>query len=224
MPTPAIEEYLESVYKLQSRGIRVIGARLAEDLGVSAPTVTEMLRRMRRDGLVAMEADKEVFLTEAGVKAAEILVRRHRLSERLLTDILGVPWSQAHEEACKFEHVISPQVEASLERVLDYPTTCPHGNPIPGSGAGRPVVVRLSDAPVGADVTLRQVEAEDEQLLAYVESLGLVPGVRLCVVGFAPLAGPLEVFMEGRPVFVGLGAASRLLVEVSLQPPAGSVG
>jgi DtxR family transcriptional regulator, Mn-dependent transcriptional regulator len=214
MPTPAIEEYLESIYKLQTRGVRVIGARLAEDLGVSAPTVTEMLRRLRRDGLVTVEADKEVLLTAAGIQAAEVLIRRHRLSERLLTDILGVPWSQAHEEACKFEHVISPQVEANLDRVLDYPTTCPHGNPIPGSGAGRSGLVRLSDAPVGSTAMLRQVEAEDEELLAYVESLGLVPGVCVRVVGFAPLAGPLEVILDRQPVFVGLGAASRLLVEV----------
>jgi DtxR family Mn-dependent transcriptional regulator len=223
MPTPAIEEYLECIYKLRSRGVRVIGARIAEDVHVSAPTVTEMLRRLRRDGLVVVEADKEVLLTEAGVEAAEVLIRRHRLSERLLTDILGVPWSQAHEEACKFEHVISPQVEANLERVLDYPTTCPHGNPIPGSGAGHPVVVRLSEASVGVEVVLRRVEAEDEQLLVYVESLGLVPGVRFKVVGFAPLAGPLEVAVDGHPVFVGLGAASRLLVEVVVLPCLGAL-
>jgi len=136
MPTQAVEEYLESIYKLNLRGGRVIAARLAEDLSVSAPTATEMLRRLRDAGYVRMGAEKEITLTDAGVAAAEVLVRRHRLSERLLTDILGMPWSRAHEEACKFEHVISPEVEARLARVLDNPSTCPHGNPIPGTGGG----------------------------------------------------------------------------------------
>ena len=214
MPTPAIEEYLESIYKLRSRGVRVIGARLAEDLGVSAPTVTEMLRRMRHEGLVGIQEDKEISLTGAGSEAAEVLIRRHRLSECLLTDILGVPWSQVHEEACKFEHVISPQVEANLQRVLHYPTTCPHGNPIPGSGAGHTVLVRLSDAPVGTRAVLRLVEGEDEELLAYVESLGLLPGACVEVAAQTPLSGPLEVRVGESVVFVGLAAASRLLVEV----------
>jgi DtxR family Mn-dependent transcriptional regulator len=214
MPTPAVEEYLESIYKLHSRGVRVIGARLAEDLGVSAPTVTEMLRRMRHEGLVVIGEDKEVSLTGAGSEAAEVLIRRHRLSERLLTDILGVPWSQVHEEACKFEHVISPQVEANLQRVLHYPTTCPHGNPIPGSGAGHSDLVRLSEAPVGSRAVLRRVEAEDEELLAYVESLGLLPGARVDVTARTPLSGPIELQVGDSVVFVGLAAASRLLVEM----------
>jgi DtxR family Mn-dependent transcriptional regulator len=214
VPTPAIEEYLESIYKLQARGLRVIGARLAEDLGVSPPTVTEMLRRLRQEGFIVAGGDKEVQLTEEGRKAAEVLIRRHRLSERLLTDILGMPWSQAHDEACKFEHVISPAVEASLARVLDYPTTCPHGNPIPGSPGQPEKLQRLSEARAGARVVLRCVEAEDEELLAYVEGLGLLPGTRLSVVGFAPMEGPVELLVKGRPTFVALAAAERLLVQL----------
>ena len=214
MPTPAIEEYLESIYKIEARGVRVIGARLAEDLGVSPPTVTEMLRRLRAEGFVTVSPQKEVSLTASGREAAEVLIRRHRLSERLLTDILGMPWSQAHEEACKFEHVISPQVEARLARALDYPSTCPHGNPIPGSGGRAEPLVRLSSAPVGARAVLRCVEAEDEELLGYVERLGLLPGVHLEVMAFAPLSGPVEVEIGGKSVFVGLAAAERLLVLV----------
>jgi DtxR family Mn-dependent transcriptional regulator len=214
MPTPAIEEYLESIYKIEARGVRVIGARLAEDLGVSPPTVTDMLRRLRVEGFVTVSPRKEVQLTAAGRETAEVLIRRHRLSERLLTDILGMPWSQAHDEACKFEHVISPQVEASLARVLDYPSTCPHGNPIPGSAAQADVLVRLSAAPVDARAVVRRVEAEDEALLGYVERLGLLPGVNLTVKAFAPLDGPVEVEVDGSSVFVGLAAAERLLVLV----------
>lgn len=214
MPTQAVEEYLESIYKLHSRGIRVIAARLAEDLGVSAPTVTEMLRRLREEGYVESSSEREVVLTPEGVDAAEVLVRRHRLSERLLTDILGMPWSEAHDEACKFEHVISPSVEARLARVLDYPTTCPHGNPIPGTGGEFEELVRLSELPVGSCAVLRCVEAEDQELLAYVESLGLVPGAVVKVEGFAPLGGPLEVLAGDERVFVGLAAAERLLASV----------
>lgn len=214
MPTRAIEEYLESIYKLQSRGTRVIGARLAEDLGVSAPTVTEMLRRLRQEGFVVLGGDKEVVLTQKGRDAAEVLIRRHRLSERLLTDILGMPWSQAHDEACKFEHVISPEVEARLARTLDYPTTCPHGNPIPGMDGEAERLTRLSDLAQGTRGVVRCVEAEDEQLLAYVEGLGLLPGREVEVVGFAPMDGPVEVRVEGRSVFVALAATERLLIKV----------
>ena len=214
MPTPAIEEYLESIYKIEARGIRVIGARLAEDLGVSPPTVTEMLRRLRLEGFVTVSSQKEVQLTASGRETAEVLIRRHRLSERLLTDILGMPWSQAHEEACKFEHVISPQVEARMAWALDYPSTCPHGNPIPGSVDQGETLVRLSATPIGARAVLRCVEAEDEELLAYVERLGLLPGANLEVKAFAPLSGPVEVEIDGVSVFVGLAAAERLLVLV----------
>ncbi len=215
MPTQAIEEYLESIYKLNLRGGRVIAARLAEDLGVSAPTVTEMLRRLRKAGLVVTEPDKEIVLTDSGREAAEVLIRRHRLSERLLTDILGMPWSQAHEEACKFEHVISPAVEARLAQVLDYPSTCPHGNPIPGMGEEGDVLVRLSDTPVGSRAVLKCVEAEDEELLVYVEGLGLTPGAEIDVLGYAPLEGPVETMVGGVRVSVGLAAAERLLVRVT---------
>lgn len=214
MPTQAVEEYLESIYKLNLRGGRVIAARLAEDLGVSAPTVTEMLRRLREGGYVHSEGEKEIRLTEAGIGAAEVLVRRHRLSERLLTDILGMPWSQAHEEACKFEHVISAEVEARLARVLGHPSTCPHGNPIPGSGGEGEELVRLSDTPVGALGELRCVEAEDQELLSYVERLGLLPGAMVEVLGYAPLEGPIELQVGGERVTVGLAAAERLLVRV----------
>lgn len=223
MPTRAIEEYLESIYKLHARGVRVIAARLAEDLGVAAPSVTEMLRRLTNEGFIVTGRDREVVLTDAGREAAEVLIRRHRLSERLLTDILGMPWSQAHDEACKFEHVISPAVEASLARALDYPTTCPHGNPIPGAPGDAEPLVRLSQMAGGSRGTLRCVEAEDEALLAYVEELGLVPGAVLEVVGYAPLDGPVELLIGSRRVFVGLAAAERLLVRPSAtdgQPPA----
>lgn len=218
MPTPAIEEYLESIYKLRSRVGRVIGARLAEDLGVAPPTVTEMLRRLRLGGFVDEGANKEILLTREGERAAEVLIRRHRLSERLLTDILGMPWSQAHDEACKFEHVISPAVEANLARVLDYPTTCPHGNPIPAAdgekGSSPEELCRLSDLWVGARAVLRCVQAEGEDFLVHIEELRLVPGVELEVIDFVPPGGPMRLRLGKNAVSLGIAAAEKLLVRL----------
>src|SRR5581483_7560465 len=135
MPTQVVEDYLDQIYLMEQNGQRVIGARLAERMHTAVPTVTETLRRMVREGLVSLDAHKEVSLTSKGKDAAETLIRRHALSERLLTDILGLSWVEAHAEAHKFEHIISPKVEARLMALLGNPDTCPHGNPIPGTGS-----------------------------------------------------------------------------------------
>ena len=111
----------------------MIGVRLAERIGVSAPTMTETLKRMVGQGYVVVDNRKEISLTENGREVAESVVRRHRLSERWLTDVLGLDWAKAHQEACKLEHAISAEVEERLARMLEHPSTCPHGNPIPGS-------------------------------------------------------------------------------------------
>ena len=130
-----VEEYLETIYNLSAENEVVIGARLAEKFHVSAPTVTEMLKRLVRDGYVEMDDKRQVTLTEAGNQAAEAVLRRHRLTERFLVDMLGMQWHQVHEEACRLEHFISGAVEARVITSLNNPTTCPHGNPIPGSVA-----------------------------------------------------------------------------------------
>lgn len=214
MPTPAVEECLESIYKLQARGVRVIGARLAEDLGVSAPTVTELLRRLCRQGLAEIGPERQVGLTEAGLVEAESLIRRHRLSERLLTDILGMSWTQAHDEACRLEHAISPEVEKKLAAALSYPTTCPHGNPIPGLSADGARLTRLSEFQDGAAGVVRRIDAEDEEFLEYVQGLGLVPGAHVEVVSRAPFDGPLELRLGSTVAYIGRPAAERLFLEV----------
>src|SRR5205807_2898154 len=127
-----VEEYLETIYNMSAEEEVVIGARLAEKFHVSAPTVTEMLKRLVRDGFIAMDNKRQVTLTEAGKQAAEAVLRRHRLTERFLVDMLGMQWHQVHEEACRLEHFISGAVEARVVASLNHPTTCPHGNPIPG--------------------------------------------------------------------------------------------
>ena len=186
--TPIIEEYLETIYNMGMEGDTVIGARLAEKFKVAPPTVTETLKRMMRDGWIEMDARRQVTLTDQGVERAEAVLRRHRLTERFLVDMLGMQWHQVHEEACRLEHQISGAVEARVVAVLDGPTTCPHGNPIPGSvpdarnylrdrGA-----VRLLMMPPGHEATIlcvSEVVEDEEELISYLHDRGLTPGTRV---------------------------------------------
>src|SRR2546427_9321488 len=126
-----VEEYLEAAYNMSMEDEVVIGARLAEKFRVAPPTVTEMLKRLVRDGYVEMDNRRQVTLTETGNQAAEAVLRRHRLTERFLVDMLGMQWHQVHEEACRLEHFISGAVEARVLTTFNNPTTSPHGNPIP---------------------------------------------------------------------------------------------
>src|SRR5258707_13645589 len=128
-----VEEYLETIYNMIMEDEQVIGARLAQKFRVAPPSVTEMVKRLVRDGYVEMDNKRQVTLTEAGNQAAEAVLRRHRLTERFLADMLGMQWHQVHEEAGRLEHFISGAVEERVIASLNNPTTCPHGNPIPGS-------------------------------------------------------------------------------------------
>ncbi len=212
MPTPTIEEYLETIYAMASDGSEVIGARLSEALGVSPPTVTATLQRMLRDGLITLGPRKEIQLTPRGEEAVESLVRRHRLSERLLVDVLGMQWHEVHEEACRLEHAISPQVETHLAAKLGNPATCPHGNPIPGS-PGHADERRLADAKEGEVLTLTRVAQRGEGepgLLLYLEQRGLVPGAVVRVLEVAPFNGPIVLQVGNTAVPLGREVAALL--------------
>ncbi len=183
-----VEEYLETIYNLSAENEVVIGARLAEKFHVAAPTVTEMLKRLVRDGYVEMDNKRQVTLTEAGNQAAEAVLRRHRLTERFLVDMLGMQWHQVHEEACRLEHFISGAVEARVIASLNNPTTCPHGNPIPGSVANARTylkdqgAVRLSTLAIGEKATIlciSEVVEDEEALILYLHEKGLTPGTQL---------------------------------------------
>jgi len=184
-----VEEYLETIYNMSMEDEVVIGARLAQKFGVSAPTVTEMLKRLVRDGYIEMDQRRLVTLTEAGNQAAEAVLRRHRLTERFLVDMLNMPWHQVHEEACRLEHFISGAVEARVIASLNNPTTCPHGNPIPGSVDARNYLkdhnaLRLSTIAPGETVTLlsiSEVVEDEEALIRYFEEKGLMPGMQLTI-------------------------------------------
>jgi DtxR family Mn-dependent transcriptional regulator len=179
-----VEEYLETIYNMSMEGELVIGARLAEKFRVSPPTVTEMLKRLVRDGYIEMDNKRHVSLTEVGNQAAEAVLRRHRLTERFLVDMLGMQWHQVHEEACRLEHFISGAVEARVISNLHNPTTCPHGNPIPGSVPNARnylkdhQAVRLSGVEVGQQakiLCISEVVEDEEALILHLHEKGLTP-------------------------------------------------
>jgi DtxR family Mn-dependent transcriptional regulator len=212
---PAFEEYCETIFELDEDDFDVIQARIAERLEVSRPAVSEMVKRMEAEGLV--EAGRQITLTEAGRELAETVVRRHRLAECFLTDILGLSWADAHQEAGKWEHVISPVVEAAMMARLDDPTTCPHGNPIPGTGYEAPNLVTLDSIGVGDAFTVRRIPEELEFLegmLDFLEQSSITPGSKGRMKAMSP-DGTATVEIEGAAVGVGEFASARIMVTTS---------
>jgi DtxR family Mn-dependent transcriptional regulator len=210
---PAFEEYCECIFELREDDVDVIQARIAERLRVSRPSVSEMIRRMADEGLVTIEGNR-ISLTQRGESLAMQVVRRHRLAERFLTDILGLSWALAHREAGKWEHVMSNEVEEAMERVLGNPTTCPHGNPIPGSDYEAPEAVRLNKIGEGSTFTVTRIPEELEftpGMLDYLEKWRLVPGYSGTVTGIAR-DGSMTVNVEGNDVEVDPFATSRIFV------------
>lgn len=210
---PAFEEYCEAIWELREDDIEVIQARIAERLEVSRPAVSEMIRRMEGEGLIAV--DSTISLTPSGLALAERVVRRHRLAERFLTDVLGLSWADAHVEAGKWEHVISEPVEDALVRVLGEPTTCPHGNPIPGAGYRPPDDARsLAQVEVGDRFTVTRIPEELEftpGLLAYLEDNSVLPGRTGVLTAMSP-SGTATVEIDGRHVGIDAFASERILV------------
>jgi len=175
---PPVEEYLEAIHELVEEGAVVIQARLAERVGHSAPAVSEMVRRLRGEGYLEVE-NRAIVLTRKGRSRAESVVRKHRLAERLLTDVIGLPWHKAHMEAGRWEHVISDEVEERLVALLGNPATCPHGNPIPGGPALRQDLRPLAQAAAGEVVRLERVTEQvelDTESLTYLGEHGFTPG------------------------------------------------
>ena len=205
---PPVEEYLEAIHELSEEGNQVIQARLAERLGHSAPTVSEMVRRLRDDGYLELER-RVITLTRQGQQRAESVVRKHRLAERLLTDVIGLEWHKAHIEAGRWEHVISDEVEGLLVKLLDNPTTCPHGNPIPGTTAPKVALVALSDSPPGSHVRLARVTEQvetDMESLTYLSTHGFVPGRSATIRSKAP-DGTLVLELDESDSTIALGPA-----------------
>ncbi|MDZ7675568.1 MAG: metal-dependent transcriptional regulator [Acidimicrobiales bacterium] len=210
---PAFEEYCEAIWELAEDDIDVIQARIAERLEVSRPAVSEMIRRLDAEKLVDADGTR-ITLTADGRKLAERVVRRHRLAERFLTDILKLSWADAHQEAGKWEHVISEPVEEAIDRLLGSPTTCPHGNPIPGSDYDEPSTKPLATILVGGGFTVSRIPEELEftpGLLDFLEDAAVLPGTSGSVKASSP-DGTLTIEIDGNAVGIGAFASERILV------------
>jgi DtxR family Mn-dependent transcriptional regulator len=214
--TAGMEQYLLAMYCLRRENQPLIGARLAEWLGVAPASVTGMVQSMSQKGLVRVGRGKEIGLTQRGWQIAMTTARRHYLAECLLTDVIGVPWSRAHAEAERWRHSLSDETEEKLWEALGRPTMCPHGSPIPGTGACfSPHTRRLTEAEAGADFVVERISeraVQNVDLLAFFADHGLVPGSRLRVCELSPVTGTLTVHTERGDVTLGLEAATQLMV------------
>jgi DtxR family Mn-dependent transcriptional regulator len=173
--TVAEQEYLETMFWIEEAGLPMTGANIARAMQLSPPTVHEMVGRLVDDGYVKRNPDKSLVFTESGREHASFIVRRHRMIERFLTDVLGIPWDEVHEEAERIEHAMSPVLEEKMRLAIGDATTCPHGHPI--VEGIREQGSLLADVAVGADVTVLRFENEAEELLHYLRDAGLEPGL-----------------------------------------------
>jgi len=213
-----VEEYLEAIYKLQEREGTAKTTELAKELKVALGTITNTIENLEKQSLVIHQPYKGVKLTVKGRKIALDVVRRHRLSERLLVDILRLEWSKAHDAACKLEHVFADkELSRPLEKALGNPKTCPHGNPIP-SESGRLVEEQskaLMSLDVGEKGTIMKVTDEREDILQYLGKLGLVPGALVEIEEKAPFNGPIMVRVGNVNYALGINVASVIWVKRS---------
>jgi DtxR family Mn-dependent transcriptional regulator len=210
-----VEDYLETIYELEESGIPPMRARLVERLKVSAPTVSETVARLEREGLLQLDEQKLLRLTERGRHAATGVMRRHRLAERLLVDLLEVPWHQVHEEAHRLEHAISETLEPYLVKALGDPGTCPHGNPIPGSAnvVDISTQVGLADVSPGVRVVVRRIDEALEAQPAIMRDLeegSLMPACWVEVV--AASADAVDVRTAAGTRALGVGVAAKIYV------------
>lgn len=211
----AMDAYLEAIYVLEAEGEQVIASKIADYMNVSRPTVSQTLQRMSSSGYVTTGENKEIGLTEMGRSRAEEIVRRHRLLERWLTDKLGLDWADAHVEAGRLENSVSPLVESRLAEMLGNPTTCPHGNVIPGSGYVQPAGIPLSEAEPGKMVeVIRIVELaeEDLDLLRFLHKAGIVPGATLKAEVQSRYEAGIAILVGGESISLDKPVAARVLV------------
>jgi DtxR family Mn-dependent transcriptional regulator len=209
------EEYLEAIYKLEQRDGSAKTMQLANELKVMPGSITNTVENLEKRALIVHEPYKGVKLTEKGRKLALQIIRRHRLAERLLTDILHLDWSKAHDEACKLEHNLSETVVEPLEKVLGNPKTCPHGNPIP-SERGEMKESKselLTSLNLGESGVITKITEEKQDLLQYLATLGLVPGASVEIEEKAPFNGPIIVKAMGASYALGRNIASVIWVK-----------
>jgi len=211
--TVAEEEYLQTIYWLEEAQLPITGANVARAMQVSAPTVHEMVGRLEGDGYITRNADKSLAFTESGRDHAAEVVKRHRLIERFLTDVLGIPWDEVHEEAERLEHAMSPVLEERMLAAIGDARTCPHGHPIVGE---REFGVPLADVEEGASVVVLRFENEAEDLLHYLKESGLHPGLEGTVeIG----EDEVSVVSNGNSATVTRSVAETVAVRADPSPP-----
>ena len=209
-----LEDCLQAIHRISTQGGAVAVGEIAAFAHVNPAEAEAALSELRSRGLIGNDDPARIVLTGEGQKQAACILRRHRLSERLLTDVLGLPWDRVHEEAMRLEHALDAEAESRLESLLNHPETCPHGGPIPvheGTHAS-PMTRTLDHVPAGISVRIAQVTEEDSALLRYLASLGLLPQARLAVEEVAPFGGPLLVRLGDARYALGRDVAAKILV------------
>lgn len=214
--TESREEYLEAILRLSSTDRGATITRIARELGVKPASVSQMVARLADEGWVRRDKPDRglVTLAESGRAQALRVIRRHRLSERFLTDYLELPWDQAHDEACRLEHVLSDAAEASLARRLGYPATCPHGRVIPYESMDELEESKrtLVDLQPGEEAVVSHISDESPDLLRHLASTGLRPGAKVRLEEVGPFDGPLILTVGSESRSIGLGVARRVFV------------
>ena len=211
----APEMYLKTIYTLEGKMGSAKTGDIAKILGITPGSVTNTLEVLEGKGLVAREPYKGVKLTASGRKLALLVFRRHRLAERMLTDLLHFDWTESHDEACRLEHVVSERLANSIEKSLGTPRTCPHGNPIPDEmGAIQPIKGQpLSELNSGEVAVLTHIPDENTELLSYLARLGMLPGTKIEIEEKAPFSGPMMVKVSSNSYPLSLDVASGIYVQ-----------
>ena len=207
--TRGVEDYLAQIKRLEEDGQRCTATILAQSLGVALPSASEMLKRLAADAYLKRQKDGSVHLTPAGRRLAHIVVRRHRIVERLLTDLLGMPWHEVHGEAHRLEHAISNRVEERLMTTLGFPEYCPHGHPI--CPLDQRTLRPLDTVKPGDEIGIAQISEIKEDLLAYLDQIGIRPGTIVKVLE-APEFSPLTIETDVGQVTVGREVAAYVQV------------
>ena len=208
--TPAMEDYLKAVYRLRDGSGQATTQRLADELGVSGPSVTNMVKRLHELGLLRHAPYQGMALTEAGERVALEVVRHHRLLERYLVEALGYGWDAVHAEAERLEHHVSEELEARIDSALGHPTVDPHGDPIPSQSGDLSTVAdrSLLDLPPGERAAVSRVPDRDPALLRHLGDLGLVPGAEVAVLEVLPFDGPVRIRVGSAEHLVGRSLAA----------------
>ncbi|MDQ7821177.1 MAG: metal-dependent transcriptional regulator [Candidatus Eremiobacteraeota bacterium] len=214
MKSESTDEYVESLYKLGNEGTPATLKRLATDLRLSPGAVCEKVRKLIKEGLASQDRKKEITLTTEGNMRAIDIIRKHRLAEKFLVDVLGIPWDEVHEDACRFEHILSDRVADALEEFLKHPAYCPHGHPIPDRHGiiKQEKHLKLSELSSDDSAEVMKVAEHSPGLLQYLATLGLIPHARIHIDQVAPFNGAFLVKIGGACYALGKEIADNIWV------------